>query len=196
MSRDTLKKFYDDLYSKKPNVFGNSSLDFIKENIDVNRIHYKYALDVGAGEGLSSKYLHEEGFIVDSIDISNEAFSSIKGIKDINTFYMPIEEFSPNKSYGLIIFSLVAHHINNKVFEKVIEFIQNKTVENGINCYRIFTTESDFYKKSQKINFYDNGENLNKFYNKWNIIYDNELSDMSATENSSNKIREVVFMKN
>lgn len=191
----TLKKFYDDLYAKTPGIFGESSLNYLKFFFDKNNVVHGRALDIGAGEGLTSRYLSENGFEVDSIDISEKAFSALGNEELIHTFTIDILDFEFKHTYSIVNTFLVAHHIQKDKFDFLIKKIQGNTVIGGANLYRIFTTESDFYKNSNGNFYYDNGSNLNKHYHGWSIVDDKKIESQASTEGSKNIIREVTFIR-
>lgn len=192
--RKDLKIFYDNLYKQNQGVFGFSSVNFLKEVFKKNALLSGRALDIGAGEGLTSNFLAKHGFLVDAVDISENALSEINN-SNVFVHHTAIEQFPFNNSYNLVHFALVMHHLSNVDAKLVIQNAQRATLLGGIHIYRIFTTNSNFYKKSQDQGFYDDGVGLDTEYKNWQISFDEKVFENAATQSVENEIRHVVYRK-
>ena len=195
MSKIGLKDYYDNLYQDNPNIFGNSSLIFLKKILHSCTFNDGRALDIGPGNGLTSQYLADVGFIVDAVDLSSNAFAAVTDFDHIKTHIIPIEDFKVKFKYDLILFALTAHHLTYNDFHKVIAVLQKNTKTSGLNCFRIFTSDSDFYRQSDKTFFYDDGDSLDLLYKDWQVIEDKLILAQASTSSAKNEIREVVYRK-
>ncbi|OGL70411.1 hypothetical protein A3B32_02940 [Candidatus Uhrbacteria bacterium RIFCSPLOWO2_01_FULL_53_9] len=192
---DKLKSFYDNLYKANPSVFGTSSLEFLKNVFQIACPLVGRALDVGAGEGLTSQYLAEQGFIVNAVDLSECALTTIKQNKSVTVHICDIVQFEMKQSYSFVFIALVAHHLSEDTFHAMVRKIQNNTVTHGLHAYRLFTSNSDFFRQSSGSGFYDNGMALNALYDQWKIVFDEKVIGNAATQDAQNEIRHVVFQK-
>lgn len=188
-----IKTFYDSLYADDPSVFGSSSVDFLRQVIDSFPVTTGAALDLGAGEGLTSNLLAERGFIVSAIDISESAFKSIKSDMGISTSIAPIEDFKANTEYSLVHIALVLHHVSEASAGSLIKSLKDHTVPGGIHILRLFTSNSDFFAQSNGAGFYDDGTNLDGLYDDWKILLDEKINATASTQSAQNEIRQVVF---
>lgn len=196
MSDKHIRRFYDDLYTNNPRIFGEDSTDFLKRVLGQGPlVDFPKALDIGSGSGLTAKYLESEGFSVDAIDLSTQAFAEIGSSRRINLFIGDVKEFPLNQDYDLVLLALVAHHIPKDTFCELIIKLQQHTNESGIHCYRLFTTDSDFFAESEGDGFFDDGQNLDSLYESWRIIHEYSFRAPAKTSSAVNQIREVVYQK-
>lgn len=192
---NAIKLAYDQLYKNNPSVFGGGSLMFLQKVLKENIFSIGRALDIGSGDGQTSEYLVKEGFVVDSVDLSDEAFKAIFSKENIFLYNLSISDFKITHEYSLVNIALVAHHLSSKVMASVLKNLQDNTKKGGIHIYRIFTTNSGFYLQSEGRGFYDNGTNLNEQYKDWEIILDDVFIGQASTQDIKNEVREVVFRK-
>lgn len=190
-----IKTFYDSLYAADPGVFGSSSFDFLTQVLDTLPFLTRAALDVGAGQGLTSNLLAERGFEVTAIDISEHAFKSIQPELNIATIVTPLENFQPSTEYALVHVALTLHHVAEAEVVFLLRSLQSNTVAGGIHVLRLFTNNSDFFKQSKGNGFYDDGVNLNEIYKNWKILLDETIVAKASTQTIVNEIRQVVFKK-
>lgn len=194
---NAIKLAYDQLYKNNPGVLGDGSLIFLQKVLKENENIFSIgrALDIGSGDGQTSEYLAKEGFVVDSVDLSDEAFKAILSKENIFLYNLSISDFIIRHDYNLVNIALVAHHLSNEVMASVLKNLQDNTVKGGVHIYRIFTTNSGFYLQSEGRGFYDNGTNLNEQYKDWEIVLEAVFIGQASTQDIKNEVREVVFKK-
>jgi 2-polyprenyl-3-methyl-5-hydroxy-6-metoxy-1,4-benzoquinol methylase len=197
MGSSEIKIFYDDLYSSNPKVFGDTTHDFLKTVFTFLPISKGRALDIGAGEGLSSCYLAERGYVVDALDISTKAFSGVpKNESGITLHYGDICNFQIDTSYAIILCSFVFHHLTKKEFSQLIARLKENTVGEGVHAFRLFTMQSAFARNDkEKEYFFDDGNMLNALYSDWVIVFDEKELINSAVGDMQNEVRSVIFQK-
>lgn len=186
-----LKKFYDELYAKDPEVFGTSSLNFLERISAHIDAECKYALDVGSGAGVTSEFLAKLGFRVDAVDISELARKNHLS-SEITWHTCSIQDFDIRREYAFAYFALVVHHLEVDVFEEIVHKLKRHASHGSIHAYRLFTTKSDFYREGTET-FFDDGRNLDSLYGDWKIIWDERHKSSAATTEAVNEIREVAY---
>ncbi len=190
-----IKLIYDKLYKDNPTIFGEGSLVFLKSVLEKNIMKQGRALDIGAGEGRTSAYLASVGFVVDAVDLSDEAFKSVESDKNIFLHHISITDFEIKYTYSLVNIALVIHHIPKESMFSVIKNLQQNTEKEGIHLYRLFTTNSTFYKQSEGRGYYDDFKNLNELYDGWEIVFDEAFIGKASTQDVQNEVRQVAFRK-
>ena len=115
-----LKKFYDDLYRNNQGVFGESSLDYLQSVCNRLPMASGRALDVGAGEGITSRFLAQQGYLVDAVDLSDNVLTNIQDVERIFVHHGPVEDFVFKDDYQLVLFALVAHHFELNNFVQIV----------------------------------------------------------------------------
>lgn len=192
----TIKEFYDNLYSKNPNIFGISSLNFLKKIVEFFSPVTGRALDIGVGEGLTSVFLAGLGFQVDAVDISKNAFKANKNSRRIIFHNVSILDFKrAHTDYSLINVALVAHHILVSDFITTVKVLQDSTTDEGLHVLRLFTKNSDFSKESSDSYFFDDGVTLDALYKDWEKVFAEVEISIASTQTAKNEIRSVVFKK-
>jgi 2-polyprenyl-3-methyl-5-hydroxy-6-metoxy-1,4-benzoquinol methylase len=189
-----LKSFYNTLYSKTPKIFGDSTRNWDEVVLQTLKPRAGVALDVGAGEGITSNVLANYGYQVEALDLSDNAFVSIEN-KNIHLFKTSIQDFRWEHDYDLIQIALVLHHLSDSEVQSVLHLAQEHTRSGGLHLIRVFTTKSEFAKQTQGDYFFDNGTNVNELYPGWEICLDDYVIAQAATADLTNEIRQVVFKK-
>lgn len=189
-----LKSFYDSLYSKTPKIFGDSTRNWDEVVLQTLKPKAGVALDVGAGEGITSNLLADYGYRVDALDLSDNAFVGINH-DSIRLFKSSVQDFNWESDYDLIQIALVLHHLGANEVQGVVQAAQEHTRTGGLHLLRVFTTKSEFFKKVNGDYFFDNGINLNELYKGWEICLDDYVIAQAATADLTNEIRQVVFRK-
>ena len=83
------------------NPIPNSPLELLSQYI--TQAQKGRALDIACGMGRNSRFMRDNGFVVDSIDISTYAISSLKDEVNINPICVDLDTFSiPKNHYDLI----------------------------------------------------------------------------------------------
>ena len=191
MDSQKTKALYDELYAKNPQIFGDSSLNFLKRIFSETDINGKFALDIGGGIGDSSEFLASKGFKVDLVDLS-EGVGKMVLSNSICMHKVPIQDFEIKIDYSFVYSALVAHHIDTLIFDKLVKNLKKHSVYPVVHAYRLFTKNSDFYKHSPTA-FFDNGSNLDELYSDWKILFDEKHTSKASTSDAVNEVREVLY---
>ena len=92
----------------------------------------KKALDIACGMGRHSKYLAEQNFEVDALDISSVAISQLQGLPNINAIEVDFDSYQlPKERYDLIV---CVYFLNRSLFAPMI----NALKPNGIILMETF----------------------------------------------------------
>ncbi len=104
----------------------------------------EYALDIGCGIGLDTRYLTEFGYKVISMDLSETALSICKKTLPDNVFLqIDIGEglpFSTN-SFQVIVANLSLHYFDSVVTEKIMDEIRNCLKTGALFFVRLNSTK-------------------------------------------------------
>lgn len=113
------------------NPIPNSPLELLSQNIA--QAQKGRALDIACGMGRNSKFMRDNGFIVDSVDISTYAISSLENEVNINPICVDLDTFSIQKNhYDLICNSFF---LERRLFPSILEGLR----KNGILIFETFT---------------------------------------------------------
>lgn len=102
------------------------------------------ALDIACGMGRNSMYLAEHGFVVDAVDISDQALSQIPMSDRIHTIEADLDEYEIAKeSYDLII---NCNYLDRAMFSA----IKNGLKDEGVVIFETFVEAdaTDFHQPS------------------------------------------------
>lgn len=128
------------------------------------------ALDIGGGALNDTKYLLENGFNVDVIDMQDIVLDVSKEIKNkkLEVHIMPIKDFNFGfEKYDIIVANYVLPFIKPKEIKYLMNNIFNSLKIGGIFC-GVFFGHNDFYKNNPNIVFHSKKQvsNLFKDYEK------------------------------
>ena len=112
------------------------------------------ALDIACGMGRNSLFMRDNGFIVDSVDISPFAISHLQNIPNINPICADLDTFIiPKESYSLICNSFF---LERRLFPFMIEGLKRggilvfeTFVKNDDESYNASTNPSHFLRKNE-----------------------------------------------
>jgi len=100
--------YYNELYSKNKQYFGDHPDNLLRDYFSLcdksGRI-----LDIGIGQGRNARFLLQQGFGIDGIDISEVAISNLKTLAeseglDLNLYNKSFEDFEcPARTYSAIM---------------------------------------------------------------------------------------------
>jgi SAM-dependent methyltransferase len=95
------------------------------------------ALDIACGMGRHSKYLAQEGFVVDALDISSVAIDNLQNIANINAKEVDFDSYVLEKDrYDLIV---CTYFLQRKLFVQMIDALK----PNGLILIETFLHHSD-----------------------------------------------------
>jgi len=82
----------------------------------------KKALDIACGNGRHSRWLHQQGFDVDALDISSVAIARLQGIEGIHAKEVDFDTYVlPAQTYDLIV---KAYFLQRRLFPQMIEALK------------------------------------------------------------------------
>lgn len=147
------------------------------------------ALDIACGNGRNSKFLAQNGFVCDSIDISEVALSLFAHLPNISTFQEDLDTFRPSvNSYDVI---LNFYFLNRELFPSIIDALK----PNGIFLLETFIKEPNGENSSQIIDekILEDGE-LERIFANFKILH-NQTSYITRREGQEAKIISFVAQK-
>jgi len=134
------------------------------------------ALDIGGGALNDTKYLLEDGFNVDVVDIKDIALDISKEIKNkkLEVYIMPIKDFNLGfEKYDIIIANYVLPFIKPEEIKSLMNNIFNSLKIGGIFC-GVFFGHNDFYKNNPNIAFHSKKQVL-RFFKDYEKLYLSEV---------------------
>lgn len=131
------------------------------------------ALDIACGRGRHSKFLAQNNFMVDALDISAVALDSISNIDNINTRDVDLDNFEilPN-SYDLII---CTYYLNRDIFDSIYSGLK----DGAIVIYETFVYHADNSKVPSKKEFLLEENELKNSFDNLEIIFYDEWWDIT-----------------
>lgn len=134
------------------------------------------ALDIGGGALNDTKYLLENGFNVDMVDIKDTVLDISKEIKNkkLEVHIMPVEDFNFGfEKYDIIVANYVLPFIKPKEIKSLMNNIFNSLKIGGIFC-GVFFGYNDFYRNNPNIVFHSKKQILN-FFKDYEKLYLSEV---------------------
>ena len=182
--------------NKWENIFGDKDKCIIKydgwlQTFDKEINECKTPIiDLGCGAGADTMYLLEIGKEVIPCDYSINAINNIKKLpelKEIKHFDMTKEIPFNDNFTDIIIADLTLHYFSEEQTFNILEEIKRILKPNGLLIFRVNSTrdtnympnnmleiEHNFYETSDGYKRFFNEEDINKFFEKWNIVYINQ----------------------
>ena len=147
------------------------------------------ALDIACGNGRNSKFLAQNGFEVDSVDISEVALSLFSHLPNINTFEADLATFRPQTNNYDVILNF--YFLNRELFPSIL----NALKPSGIFLLETFIKELDGGNSSQIIDekILNDGE-LERIFSDFKILH-NQTSYITRREGQEAKIISFVAQK-
>lgn len=149
----------------------------------------KKALDIACGNGRNSKYLVQNGFLCDSVDISKVALQMSEGIEGINAICADLDTFRPMiNSYDVV---LNFYFLNRDLFPSIIDSLKPQ----GIFLLETFIKETDGGNASGIIDekILNHGE-LEEIFKDFEILH-HQTSYVTRREGARAKIISFVVQK-
>ena len=117
------KKYLDPQISNEP-------IQLLQDYVQLSQ--GKQALDIACGLGRHSKYLAEQGFKVDALDISSVAISQLQEIENIHPKEVDLDSYTlPKEKYDLIV---CVYFLDRSLFDPMIDALK----PNGIILMETF----------------------------------------------------------
>lgn len=182
--------------NKWENIFGDKDKCIIKydgwlQTFDKEINECKTPIiDLGCGAGADTMYLLEIGKEVIPCDYYINAINNIKKLpelKEIKHFDMTKEIPLNDNFTDIIIADLTLHYFSEEQTFNILEEIKRILKPNGLLIFRVNSTrdtnfmpnnmleiEHNFYETSDGYKRFFNEEDINKFFEKWNIVYINQ----------------------
>lgn len=146
------------------------------EPIDLVKYYYLMAhsgdaLDIACGMGRHSKFLAQNSFYVDALDISPVALKTIKDLPNITTHHVDLDDLHiEDEVYELIV---CTYYLNRNIFES----IQNGLKNEAILIYETFVDHPDNTKVPSNKEFLLQPNELREAFSELEIIYYDEWWD-------------------
>ena len=116
-------------------------------------------LDLACGVGKNSIYLANRGFRVDAVDISKKALDKLKSYAtaEINTIEADLDNYTPSKSYDIIIMS-------NFLDRELIKRTKSSLNMGGLYIIETYIEDKNNEKKDSNPNFLLKKDELPKIF--------------------------------
>jgi len=133
-------------------------INFLIEAVKILGFSNGRALDLGCGAGVDAKYLAENGFNVEAIDLNE---TSIKKTKElcvnlpVSVIRQDVASYSivPN-TYQLIIAWNIFPFLTKDDSRKILLDIQEGLTKEGVFVFSFFGTEDDWAKNHSEMSFW------------------------------------------
>lgn len=187
MLEDAIKWNQKHLEHPMPDTPSTLLVEFLPTLLNLNG---RKALDIACGNGRNSKFLAQNGFEVDSVDISEVALSLFAHLPNINTFQEDLDTFRPSVHHYDV--ALNFYFLNRELFPSIIDTLKPQ----GIFLLETFIKESDGTNSSQIIDekILEDKE-LERIFKDFKILY-NQTSYITRREGQEAKIISFVAQKN
>lgn len=186
MIEDAIKWNQKHLEHPMPETPSTLLVEFLPTLLNLNG---RKALDIACGNGRNSKLLAQNGFICDSVDISEVALSLFAHLPNINAIEKDLDTFRPSaNSYDVI---LNFYFLNRDLFPSIIDSLK----PSGIFLLETFIKEPNGENSSQIIDekILEDGE-LERIFANFAILH-NQTSYVTRREGQEAKIISFVAQK-
>ncbi|NPA59188.1 MAG: methyltransferase domain-containing protein [Epsilonproteobacteria bacterium] len=132
------------------------------------------ALDVACGNGRNTNFLHDKGFHIDAVDISDEALKQVKSGATINKIEVDLDRYNiaPNK-YDLI---LNINYLNRRLVSQMKDGLKN----GGIIIFKTFLlAHGDFKIPTMNLDYLLRKNELLHMFIGLDIIYYEEKIEVN-----------------
>lgn len=140
------KARWNEKYKSKP--MPDEASEILKKNLHLAK--KGRALDIACGMGRNTRYLAEQGFKVDAVDLSDYALSRLEDRETINKIEADLDSYEfETEAYELI---LKINYLDRNIFAKIIAALK----EGGIFIYETFveTPTAEEYHKPTRAEFH------------------------------------------
>lgn len=152
-NNNTIKAYYNEMYSKKTYDYNLKLNSWIKNNI--NRIAKGTILEVGIGMGQNINLYLKNGFFVHGIDISDVAINNLQRKYSGENIEFVCDDIknlllTANK-YSLIVCSMVLQYLSSSDIVRTIKKLKSSLIKNGVLYLKVLSTEDSLYKSDTNI---------------------------------------------
>jgi len=125
----------------------------------------KKALDIAAGMGRNSKFLAQQEFKVDALELSDVGIESLRKIKGVNAFQIDLDNYVlPQNKYDLVI---CLNYLNRKLFSQ----IKNALKPGGVLIYETLCITEKETGTVKNPDYFLRPNELRNSFSELNIIY-------------------------
>jgi len=143
--------------------------------------HRGLALDIACGKGRHSKFLVQNDFRVDALDISEVALNEIAHIDKIYTQSVDFDDFTfAHNSYDLVV---CTYYLNRQIFPSIIESMRDE----AILIYETFVNHPDNTKAPSKPEYLLEENELKNAFGELEPIYYDEWWDTTPMNDKALK---------
>ncbi len=130
------------------------------------------ALDIASGQGRNARFLYEQGFSVDAVDISDTALSYLDDIENINTICADLDSYELKSNYDLIV---NVNYLDRRLTPKIKAALNS----GGIVIYETFVEAQgdDFHMPSNEAYLLHVNELLEMFREFEIICYEEKIDE-------------------
>lgn len=149
----------------------------------------RQVLDIACGNGRNSKFLAQNGFICDSVDISEVALQMSEGVQGITTIEADLDCFCPNPHHYDVVLNF--YFLNRNLFPSIISALKHR----GIFLLETFIKEEDGGNASGIIDekILNHGE-IEEIFKDFNVLH-HQTSYITRREGARAKILSFVAQK-
>lgn len=149
------EKFVKATKNRKP-------INYLIEAVKILNSQKGKALDIGCGAGIDSKYLAENGFKVEAIDLNKTSVEETKKICEglaVNAILKNVNDYviTPN-NFDLIIAWNTLSFLGKEEAERILLDIKNGLKENGLFVFSVFGPKDDWAKNHSEMSFWTKEE--------------------------------------
>ncbi|MBY0471692.1 methyltransferase domain-containing protein [bacterium] len=170
---------WDALYRRRNYVYGREPAAFLKENIHL--IPAGRALDVASGEGRNAVFLAKKGFVVDAIDISEEALKKARRLAKEN--HVTIKTIAADlNQYPLKTDYYEAIVVINFLDRKMIPLLKKALKRGGHIIFESYTIEQTQNPGGQALLRGDllSHEELKNLFKEYKVLLYRESNDQKS----------------
>jgi len=177
-----LSNYFNELYSSNRQYFGDHPENMLRDYFTMCDKKSR-DLDMGIGQGRNARFLLQQGFGVDGIDISSVAIESLQKLTndehlDLKLFRMDFNTFNcPPKTYSAILiinlFPVLSVNLISELIQKAIKWLKRK----GIIFISGYTLDES---------------NIKPFSGNWKKIEQNSYMDVEGNHRTFLDIDDVI----
>ena len=168
------RRYWEKIYSSEIIRYPDYDEWLDKHLLDLRKA--ESIVDLGCGNGVNALYLHNNNIEVIACDFSKSALKQLtKKAPDIVTLCFDMTKEFPfeNASTDVVIADLSIHYFDWNTTKKIVSEVFRILKNNGLFLCRLNSTNEYSSEKNDQIiedNYYFNGENYKRFFNKNNIL--------------------------